>query len=60
MDLNDGAVRDLVPELRRKAREKYLKDREGQQLHLYKKILDDQKKMFKAEEAQDRMMEEIM
>ena len=44
-------MQDLIPELRQKAREKYLKDREGQQLNLYKKILDDQKKMYKADEA---------
>ena len=28
VDLGDGSIRELVPELRQKAREKYLKDRE--------------------------------
>lgn len=34
IDVNDSTVQDLIPELRKKAREKYLKEREGQQLNL--------------------------
>jgi hypothetical protein len=32
--------------LRKKAREKYIKDREGRQMDLYKKIIDEDKKLF--------------
>ena len=36
----------MIEDLRKKAREKYLKDRESQQMDLYKKILDDQGKLL--------------
>jgi hypothetical protein len=35
-----------VVALRQVARDKYVREREEQQMNLYKKILDDQKKMF--------------
>lgn len=35
-----------VAALRKVARDKYVGEREEQQMHLYKKILDDQKKLF--------------
>ena len=44
----------MIPELRVKAREKYLKDRVEQQMALQKKLLDDQKKLFDSESGGDR------
>lgn len=46
-------IGDIIPELRKTAREKYLKDRETQQMNLYKKVLDDQKKLTTDQAAGD-------
>jgi hypothetical protein len=45
-DLSEEQLDQLIPELRKKARDKYLKDREETQMNLYKKILDDQNRVF--------------
>jgi len=48
-DLSEEQLDALIPELRKKARDKYLKDREETQMNLYKKILDDQQKVFQSQ-----------
>jgi len=49
-----------VVALRKVARDKYVREREEQQMHLYKKILDDQKKMFlPGKQDEGTLIEEI-
>ena len=45
-NLDEKEMASLVPDLRKKARDMYLKSREDDQLKLRKKILDDQRQMF--------------
>ena len=42
-------LKDMVPELRKKSRQAYLKQREEQILDLYKRNIDDEKRVFGGE-----------
>lgn len=45
-DMSNAQLKELIPELRKKAREKYVLEREEKQMDLYKKLIDADEKMF--------------
>jgi hypothetical protein len=63
-DLTEADLKELIPELRKKARDTYVNDRESKQMNLYKKILDANQKMFEADKFKgesivDKLMKDI-
>jgi len=59
-EMTDDQIQKLIPEMRKKARDKYIKDREETQMNLYKKILDDQTSMFEKKDSRVSLVDKLI